>query len=116
MLLCKGCRCDKAERGPPEVAVDRIKAAWKAEKLNRAVRLTISGCLEPCDLPNVAVVVTPAGSHWFGLIAGDIGFQVFFLVCVIIAGLYGTVTASRRILFVQVVPGALALLFVLLAR
>jgi putative membrane protein len=52
----------------------------------------------------------------YGLIADATAFQVFFLCCVIIAGVYGAATASRRILFVQVIPGALALLFVLLAR
>jgi putative membrane protein len=34
--------------------------------------------------------------------------------CVIVAGVYGTVMAMRRILFMQVIPGALALLLVLL--
>jgi putative membrane protein len=52
----------------------------------------------------------------YGLITDSISFQVFFLCCVIAAGLYGTVTASRRILFVQVIPAALALILVLLAR
>ena len=52
----------------------------------------------------------------YGLIADNLEFQVFFLCCVIVAGIYGAVTANRRILFVQVVPGALALLLVLLAR
>jgi len=52
----------------------------------------------------------------YGLIADAVAFQIFLLCCVIIAGLYGAATASRRILFVQVVPGALALLAVLLAR
>lgn len=37
---------------------------------------------------------------------------VFFLSCVIIAGLYGGITASRAILFVQMVPGAIALALV----
>jgi putative membrane protein len=32
-----------------------------------------------------------------------------------VAGVYGAVTANRRILFVQVIPGALGLLLVLLA-
>lgn len=53
-----------------------------------------------------------------GLIWGLIGSrpaEIFFLACVIIAGIYGALTATKRILFVQVVPGALALLFVLLA-
>jgi putative membrane protein len=43
------------------------------------------------------------------------GFAVFFLLCVIVAGLYGAATASRRILFVQALPGAVALAAVLLA-
>jgi cobaltochelatase CobN len=62
ILLCKGCCCGKTERGLPEVPVDRIKSVWKAEKLNRGAQLTISGCLGPCDVPNVAVVVTPEGT------------------------------------------------------
>jgi hypothetical protein len=71
VLLCKGCCCGRTDRGLPEVPVDRIKAVWKAEKLNRGVQLTISGCLGPCDLPNVAVVVTSGGSHWYGRLEGD---------------------------------------------
>ncbi|GAA3346172.1 DUF1304 domain-containing protein [Amorphoplanes nipponensis] len=51
----------------------------------------------------------------YGLISDDLTFQVFFLCCVIVAGCYGALTATRRILFVQVIPGALALLLVLLA-
>ncbi|MEU4524973.1 DUF1304 domain-containing protein [Amycolatopsis sp. NPDC024027] len=55
----------------------------------------------------------------WGLIASDpTGFQLklYGIVCVIIAGLYGAATASKRILFVQVVPGTLALIALLLAR
>ena len=58
-----------------------------------------------------------AGLIW-GLIAADpVGFQarIFFLGCVIVAGLYGAATVSRRILFVQAVPAALALAAVLAA-
>ena len=43
-------------------------------------------------------------------------FAVFGLSCVVVAGLYGAATASRRILWVQAVPGALALVAQLLAR
>ncbi|MGH3377315.1 MAG: DUF1304 domain-containing protein [Actinoallomurus sp.] len=59
-----------------------------------------------------------AGLVW-GLVAADpVGFQarVFFLCCVLVAGAYGAVTASRRILLVQFVPAAVALTAVLLAR
>ncbi len=58
-----------------------------------------------------------AGLVW-GLIAGDpTGFraQVFFLACVLVAGLYGGITANRRILLAQALPGAVALAAVLAA-
>jgi len=41
--------------------------------------------------------------------AGGTPVTVFFLLCVIVAGVYGAVTASRKILYVQALPGALAL-------
>ncbi|MDT0472320.1 DUF1304 domain-containing protein [Streptomyces griseoviridis] len=59
-----------------------------------------------------------AGLVW-GLIAADPTgphAQVFFLSCVVIAGVYGGVTANRRILLAQALPGALALAAVLAAR
>ena len=59
-----------------------------------------------------------AGLVW-GLIAADpTGFraQVFFLSCVVVAGVYGAVTANRRILFAQALPGVLALAAVLVAH
>ena len=42
-------------------------------------------------------------------------FAVFGLSCVVVAGLYGAATVSRRILFVQAVPAVLALVAVLVA-
>ena len=58
-----------------------------------------------------------AGLIWgFTLGAAGLPVKVFFLVCVIIAGVFGAVTANRRILWVQAVPGAVALALVLLAR
>jgi putative membrane protein len=55
-----------------------------------------------------------AGLVW-GLVADRYDVQVFFLLCVIVAGAYGAATVNRRILFVQALPAALALLAVLLA-
>ena len=53
-----------------------------------------------------------------GLVQGESGFpfKVFFLAYIIVAGLYGAATASKKILFVQAVPAAIALALVLLAR
>ncbi len=59
-----------------------------------------------------------AGLVW-SLIADDpagFHFKVFFLGCVIVAGLYGGLTASRRILYIQTVPAAVTLLLVLLSH
>lgn len=57
-----------------------------------------------------------AGLVW-GLVIGAAGFQIkmFFLGCVIVAGVFGAVTASRKILFFQALPGAVALALVLIA-
>jgi putative membrane protein len=58
-----------------------------------------------------------AGLVW-GLVLGAAGrgVEIFFLSCIIVAGAYGAATAARRILFVQAVPGAIALALVLAAR
>jgi putative membrane protein len=58
-----------------------------------------------------------AGLAW-GIAMGSAGtaVEIFFLACVIIAGIFGGLTANRKILIVQAVPGALALALVLLAR
>lgn len=39
---------------------------------------------------------------------------IFFLVCVIIAGIYGALTASRKIFYAQALPAIIALILVLL--
>lgn len=59
-----------------------------------------------------------AGLLWGAFAPDPVGFQVriFFLACVIVAGLYGAATASRKILFVQTVPALAVLTLVLLAR
>lgn len=66
VLVCRGCCCGRVERGKPEVPVDWLKAQWKAARLNPYVQLTISGCLGPCDRPNVVAVLTEADQQWIG--------------------------------------------------
>lgn len=57
-----------------------------------------------------------AGLFW-GLFLGAEGlqFKVFFLLCVLIAGIYGAVTVKGRIIFIQTVPAAAGLLMIYLA-
>ena len=80
--------------------------------------------------PDVAAICSPlaanqglyngflaAGLIW-GLVAGvsELEIQVFFLVCVVIAGVFGSVTAKRSILWYQALPGAVALALVAVAH
>ena len=58
-----------------------------------------------------------AGLVW-SLIRKDGGFplRVFFLGCVVIAGVFGAITAKPSILFVQAAPALIALVLTLLAQ
>ncbi len=55
-----------------------------------------------------------AGLVW-GLWLGQdgLGIKVFFLGCVLVAGVYGGLTAARKILWIQALPAAIGLLLVL---
>jgi putative membrane protein len=57
-----------------------------------------------------------AGGLAWAAFSGRTDLRVFFLVCVIAAGIFGAMTAKMTILFTQAAPAAVALLFVLLAR
>ncbi|MFN0024164.1 MAG: DUF1304 domain-containing protein [Parvularculaceae bacterium] len=56
-----------------------------------------------------------AGLIW-GLVAGKRDFQIFFLLCVIVAGLFGGFTAKPTIYVTQALPGVVALLLVMVSR
>jgi putative membrane protein len=50
---------------------------------------------------------------WLG--ASGTGVKVFFLACVLVAGLYGAATAGRKILYVQAIPAAIGLALIALS-
>ncbi|MEO8297305.1 MAG: DUF1304 domain-containing protein [Burkholderiales bacterium] len=58
-----------------------------------------------------------AGLLW-GLWLDEVGvpIQLFFLLCVVVAGVFGALTVGRKVLFVQALPGALAMLMVVASR
>lgn len=58
-----------------------------------------------------------AGLAW-GLILGPAGFgvKVFFLSCVVVAGVFGAATAKRSILWIQAMPAVVALVLTWLTR
>ena len=57
-----------------------------------------------------------AGLVWSFFASNGADVRMFFLACVVIAGLYGAATASRTILFVQALPAIAALAVTLAAR
>ncbi len=57
-----------------------------------------------------------AGLFWgLSLGASGMGVKVFFLGCVLVAGLYGAATANRKILLIQAIPAAIGLVLVFLS-
>ena len=63
-------------------------------------------------LYNGFLAVGLAWSYW----RGDMALQLFFLGCVLAAGVFGGLTASRKILWVQALPAAIAILAAWAAR
>ncbi len=59
--------------------------------------------------------ILAAGLLW-GALRNDRAFMIFFLLCVIVAGVFGSLTAKMSILYIQAAPGLVALLAVLAAR
>lgn len=76
IVLCQGCCCGQTARGLPAVPLERLKPLWKAEKLNKVVQLSVSGCLGPCDLPNVCCIITPQEQTWYGRLTTPEDYEV----------------------------------------
>lgn len=67
LIFCEGCCCGRVDRGFPPLPKESLKARWKELKLNSVIQLTISGCLGPCDLANVACLISSDGKcEWLG--------------------------------------------------
>jgi len=56
--VCFGCCCGQTDRGKP--------AEWRRRGLLKNIQLTISGCLGPCDVPNVVLIATAEQNIWLG--------------------------------------------------
>jgi len=64
--VCIGCCCGQTDRGKPAVPVEWLKAEWRSRGLLKNIQLTISGCLGPCDVPNVVLISTAEENIWLG--------------------------------------------------
>jgi cobaltochelatase CobN len=66
LIVCQGCCCGATQKDRPPVPVEWLKAEWRKRGLLKRVQLSVSGCVGPCDLPNVVVVSSQSGSQWLG--------------------------------------------------
>jgi hypothetical protein len=69
LTVCQGCCCGNTENGRPPVPVEWLKQEWRARGLLKRVQLSISGCLGPCDVPNVVTISNETGTLWLGQIS-----------------------------------------------
>lgn len=64
LFVCQGCCCGRTEKGFPAVPLDEFKRQWKERGIRRRFHLTISGCLGPCPLANVVLILFRGKSVW----------------------------------------------------
>lgn len=66
LLVCaRGCCCGHTERGIAAVPIDFYKDEYKRRKIRDRVQLTMSGCLGPCPLANVVLLLFDGKPLWF---------------------------------------------------
>lgn len=65
LFVCQGCCCGRTDKGFPALPVEEFKQQWKARGIRRRFHLTISGCLGPCPLANVVLLLFRGRSVWF---------------------------------------------------
>ena len=87
VVVCVGCCCGRVDRGRSEVPINELKSLWKNYGLRKKVQLTISGCLGPCDMQNVALLMSDRGQIWLGNLRERAEFEALaesshiFLIC-----------------------------------
>lgn len=68
MIVCFGCCCGATLKDRPAVPVNWLKDEWRRRGLLKRFQLTVSGCVGPCDVPNVVVLNSESSSQWLGKI------------------------------------------------
>lgn len=72
LFVCAtGCCCGHTERGHASVPVELHHSEWARRRVRHKVHLSIGGCLGPCALSNVALLLYAGHQIWFHSIEGD---------------------------------------------
>jgi cobaltochelatase CobN len=64
LFVCQGCCCGRTDKGFPAMPLEEFKRQWKDRGIRRRFHLTISGCLGPCALANVVLILFRGHSVW----------------------------------------------------
>jgi cobaltochelatase CobN len=66
LLVCAtGCCCGRTEDGFAPVPAESFHREWERRRLRNIVHLTIGGCLGPCALANVVLLLFDGQAQWF---------------------------------------------------
>ncbi len=65
LFVCTGCCCGHTERGHAPVPAELYHNEWERRKLRNRVHLTIGGCLGPCALANVVMLLFDGRALYF---------------------------------------------------
>jgi cobaltochelatase CobN len=72
LFVCAtGCCCGHTERGHAPVPVELYHDEWARRRIRHKVHLSIGGCLGPCALSNVALLLYAGHQIWFHSITGE---------------------------------------------
>ena len=72
LFVCAtGCCCGRIDDGFAPVPTELFHTEWERRRLRNVVHLTIGGCLGPCALANVALLVFDGQSLWFHSVNDD---------------------------------------------
>ena len=70
-VCATGCCCGHSERGHAPVPVELYHREWSRRRIRHKVHLSLGGCLGPCALSNVALLLFAGHQVWFHSITGD---------------------------------------------
>jgi nitrile hydratase accessory protein len=66
LFVCAtGCCCGRTQDGWPAVPTELYHQEWERRRLRNVVHLTIGGCLGPCALANVVLLLFDGQALWF---------------------------------------------------
>ena len=72
LFVCaSGCCCGRTEDGFAPAPVETFHREWERRRLRNVVHLTIGGCLGPCALANVALLLFDGQAQWFHSVNSD---------------------------------------------